>query len=81
MAVEHEIVGRAHQIGERLADRSERCAAHPEPQFLEQVLGILAGAARAQKAQQCSAIGDENRLEAGESHCDFGSGRRLCFSR
>ena len=61
MAIQHEIVCGAHQIGDGLGDRPGG-GGHPEPELLQQVLGIIAGAARTKEAQQSVAMGEEHRL-------------------
>ena len=68
IAIDHQHVGGAVEIGQRVGDRSVHTARHLDPQILDQILRRIARATRRQKADELVAIGEEDGLDPGGRH-------------
>ncbi len=64
VAVAHQILGGAVEIGERGGDRAGAGRCDLEPQLVQQILRLLACATRGEEAQQGRAVRQEDRLQA-----------------
>src|SRR3546814_18023343 len=65
IAIEHQVVGGAHRISERVGDRDSALFRQAHPQVLEQILGGVARAAHGQEPHDAVAVGEQYAFDAG----------------
>src|SRR3546814_9806420 len=64
VAVEHQIVRGAHDIGKGVRNRTHAPVGQPHPQVLEQILGAVDRAANLEEAHDTVAVGKQHAFDA-----------------